>query len=149
MTTLPVPFSTHKFFVEIDSISVAYFTELSGLDAQIETMEWQEGGNNAFSYTLPVRAKWSNLTLKRGLADAKLWDWYYACATGTIQRRGLSIALYGYTASGDSFEAIRWTVVGALPIKWAGPSLKVNAAEVAFESIELAHQGFKRAAAGG
>lgn len=45
------------------------FQEISGLEAQIDTEDYQEGGNNLV-YHLPKVIKHSNLTLKRGIADS-------------------------------------------------------------------------------
>lgn len=146
--TAPKVFATSYFAVELDSVSVAEFTEISGLQSEIETMTWEEGGNNGFVHVLPVRAKWSNLTLKRGVADHTLWTWYNACARGTVQRRGLAITLYSFSKSGDVFASLRWNITGALPVKWIGPSFKTGASEIAFESIELAHQGFEQVTGG-
>ena len=141
-------FATYHFAVEMDAVSVAEFSEISGLQGELETMPWEEGGNNGFVHTLPVRAKWSNLTLKRGLADHTLWSWYSACAGGTVTRRGLSITLMSFQRNGAVFESLRWNIKGALPVKWAGPSLKVGTGEMAFESIEPAHQGFEQVTGG-
>ena len=138
-------FSAYQFFVELDAVSIAEFGEVSGLQAELEYDEWKEGGNNGFVHLLPARAKWSNITLKRGLADLSLWNWYSACVNGSVTRRGLSIAVYTWGASGS----LRWNVAAAWPIKWSGPAFKAGSSELAFESIELAHQGWKLEAAAG
>jgi hypothetical protein len=44
----------------------------------------------------------------------------------------------------DSMPEVRWDVEGALPIKWVGPSFKSDTGAIAFETIELMHQGFAR-----
>ena len=52
------------------------FQEVSGLSAELGTEEVVEGGENRFSHRLPTRAKYSNLTLKRGLlTESGLIDW--------------------------------------------------------------------------
>lgn len=133
-------YSAYRFGVEIESLTEATFSECSGLQAEIEIFEWEEGGQNEFRHRLPGRAKYPNLVLKRGMATKDLWDWYYGCVQGKVARRTLSIVLYGY----DSMAAVRWEISGAVPIKWAGPTFKTGANEAAVETLELAHHGLKR-----
>jgi phage tail-like protein len=133
-------YSTYRFMVEIDGIAHASFSECSGLQAEIEIFEWQEGGVNHFTHRLPGRTKFSNITLKRGIATPELWAWFSAVQRGRPQRLTISIVLFGY----QDMQKIRWVVSGALPIKWIGPNFKADANEVAVESIELIHNGFNR-----
>jgi phage tail-like protein len=133
-------YSVYRFCVEIEGLTEATFSECTGLQAEIEIFEWEEGGLNEYKHRLPGRTKYSNLTLKHGIATKELWDWCYDCIQGKVQRRGLSVILYGY----DAMPKVRWDVTGALPIKWAGPTFKSGAAEAAVETLELAHHGFKR-----
>src|SRR2546423_852925 len=87
-------YSTYRFWVEIDSINVAGFSECSGLQVETEIFEWEEGGRNNYKHRLPGRAKFSNLVLKRGIATADLWSWYQDSIQGKIKRRNLSVVLY-------------------------------------------------------
>jgi phage tail-like protein len=41
-------------------------------------------------------------------------------------------------------EAIEFQVVQAFPVKWVGPDLSASQNNLAVETIELAHQGFRR-----
>ena len=43
------------------------FQEVSGLDVEMETEARKEGGQNRFTHQLPVRAKYSDIVLKRGM----------------------------------------------------------------------------------
>ncbi len=36
---------------------------------------------------------------------------------------------------------VSWRVRNAFPCKYSGPDLKANSSEVAFETLELAHEG--------
>ena len=144
-------FTTYRFWVEVGSnkMIVGAFIECSGLEAQIEVEEWKEGGLNDRVHLFPGRAqKASNLVLRRGIATDELWRWYYRVTQGDFAgsgpdnttRQNLTIIVHGY----DQISPMRWTVEGALPVKWSGPTLKANANEVAVESIELIHQGLQR-----
>jgi phage tail-like protein len=140
MTTGRDVYSSYRFWVEIDGLTEGAFSECTGLQVETEVFEWEEGGLNQFKYRLPGRMKFTNLTLKRGIATADLWKWYAEGSAGKIQRRTLSIVLYGY----EGRPEIRWNVTDALPVKWVGPALKTGANEAAVESIELLHHGFTR-----
>src|SRR5690349_2935179 len=131
-------YSTYRFWVEIDSINVAGFTECSGLQVETEIFEWEEGGCNNYKHRLPGRTKFSNLVLKRGIATVDLWNWYQDCINGNIDRRHLSVVLYGYAGMPE----IRWNIIEALPVKWVGPTFKTGATEAAVQSMDLMHHGF-------
>jgi phage tail-like protein len=133
---------TGRFVVEMDNILVAYFQECSGLSFEVETQEIVEGGNNEFVRKIPGKAKYSNITLKRGLTDSSQFlDWRPTFSNGkiTIQRKMLSIKIF--THGGETIK--QWDVTGAFPIKWTGPDLKATGMEVAIESLELVHEGWK------
>lgn len=134
-------YAAYRFYVELDGIAEASFSECSGLQAETEVFEWEAGALNDHKIRLPGRTKYPNLVLKRGIATAKLWEWYYQVITGDkFQRKTCSIVLYGYAGMPE----VRWSVAGALPIKWAGPALKSGATEAAVETFELIHHGLKR-----
>lgn len=140
MTSERQVYSAYRFFVEIEGITEATFSECGGLQAETEVFEWEEGGLNEFKHRLPGRTKYSNLVLKRGIATAKLWEWYAEAIQGKVQRRSLSVILHGYAGMPE----VRWNITAAYPTKWAGPTLKSGATEAAIETLELAHHGLKR-----
>lgn len=138
------PYSVHRFWVEVDGINEAVFTEVTGLTSEVEIEEVKEGGENEYIHRLPGRVKsFPNLVLKRGLTTPELWAWYMDVASGIkgkIDRRNITITLKGL----DDTPLMHWEVINALPIKWVGPSFKSGSSEVAVESIEFIHIGFTR-----
>ena len=69
-------YSSSRFYVMIDSMAQAVFTELSGLQVETEVMEYAEGGNNDFVHRLPGRTRVGNITLKRGITSSNdLFKW--------------------------------------------------------------------------
>lgn len=137
-------YASHRFWVEIQGITEAAFSECSGLSAETDMDKVEEGGLNGYIHRLPGRTTFSNLTLKRGIATSALWDWYYAVTQGRITRRDLSIVMQGFVGSSGQAATIRWNVSGALPFKWSGSPLKTDSSEVIVETIELVHWGFTR-----
>lgn len=137
------PIAKFRFGVEIKGIVQGWFTDCSGLTMQREVVKHEEGGVNDYVHQLPGRTSYSNITLKRGIADNELWDW--CCKglyDGKVERRNVSIILY----SGNRKKAKRWNLVNAYPIKWTGPDFRTEGTEVAVEAVELVHHGLEMTA---
>jgi phage tail-like protein len=129
-----------RFYVAIDGITQAVFTEISGLQLETEVESYAEGGNNGFVHQLPGRTKVSNITLKRGIAGTnELFKWYVTIANGTIDRRNLSVVQYDVKGN----ELVRWNFIKAYPVKWIGPQYQADGTGVAIETMELAHEGME------
>jgi phage tail-like protein len=138
MTT---PYQGFNFAVEIEGLLVGGFSEVSGLDSQVEVEEYREGGVNGFVHKLPVRTSHSNLVLSHGLTSLDtLWNWYYNTTLGAIQRRNGTIMLL----DSRQIPVMWWNFRNALPVRWSGPAFSATGDEVAIESLELAHQGLTR-----
>lgn len=134
------PFPAFKFAVEIGGITQAVFSECSGLEAEVEVMEYEEGGLNGYVHKLPGRVKYADLTLKRGMAMAdEMWEWYKKALQGRIERKNVSVILYNVSGQ----EQRRWNFREAYPIKWTGPDLKAGDNVVAVETLVLAHRGME------
>ena len=129
-----------RFWVQIDGVEIAGFSECSGIGVETETFEYAEGGLNTFTHKLPVRTKYGNLTLKRGIDPGQeLYAWYISTLDGKTQRKDISVIIYG-PESGT--EVRRWDLKQAYPVKWTGPDLRTDASAAAIESVEIAHEGF-------
>jgi phage tail-like protein len=135
------PYLTFNFVVEIggDNLEVGGFSEVSGLQAEIEVEDYREGGLNQYIHKLAGPARYpSNLILKQGLAEREtLWAWCQQVLQGQIERRNITIKLLDRARE----EKRRWEFARAYPVRWSGPDLRANTAEVAMESLELVHQG--------
>jgi phage tail-like protein len=57
---------------------------------------------------------------------------------GEITRTEAEITAMGV----DGREIASWKLEGVIPVRWSGPSLNVETAKVATETLELAHHGF-------
>jgi phage tail-like protein len=129
-------YPTCRFYVEVDGIGQAVFTEASGLQLETEVMEYQEGGVNGYAHRLPGRVKASNLTLKRGMTGShEFYKWFAEIASGKITCRNLSVVMYDVKGN----ELARWNLINAYPVKWVGPQLNAREAAAAIETLELAH----------
>ncbi|MBV4360538.1 phage tail protein [Pinibacter aurantiacus] len=118
------------------------FQEVSGLSAEITIEELQVGGINAFSYKLPVKAKYPNLILKRGmLTDSNLIKWFKDAIENFIFDPTL---IYIYLLNEDHQTISTWEFTQAYPIKWAISDFKAQENSLVVETIEIAYQFFQR-----
>jgi phage tail-like protein len=125
------------FKLTIDHREVGYFTEVSGLNAEIEVMSYNEGGRNNYVHKLPTRMKHPNLVLKRGVSRTKdLQDWFQDCWQGPTRK---AVSLTMINEAGTSIRG--WSFAQAFPVKWTGPQFNAGQATAATEAIEIAHDG--------
>lgn len=130
-----------RFYVQIDGINQAVFTDVSGLQIETTVQEYEEGGNNGFVHRLPGRTKVSNLTLKRGMTTSnEFFKWCLQMAQGKVVRRNVSVIIYDPTGN---TVLCRWDFINAFPVKWVGPQFTAGSNAMAIETLELAHDGMK------
>lgn len=134
------PYLNYNFLVEVDKLVVGGFSEVTGLQVEIQTEDYHEGGVNGYMHKLAGPARYnSNLILKRGITDAAtLWEWQVDVVNGQVERKDISIILQDAAQN----EKWRWVFYGAYPVKWSGPDMRAANAEVALETLEFAHNGF-------
>lgn len=143
MSTRLDVFNSSMFAVDFQNIQVAGFSEVSGLQQELEMEEYAEGGQNFFVHKLPKRIKYPPLVLKRGiLLSDDLWTWYQDYLYGRAVPKEGSIVMYGFV-NGEKKEVRRWNFEKAYPVKWVGPDFRAVSGDVAIESLELVHQGLK------
>jgi phage tail-like protein len=133
------PYRSFNFRIEIDNMTVASFSEASGLVAEGDHVDYREGPEayNSVRKLVGLR-KYSAITLKRGYTkDSTLWDWYSAVATGApTARRNGSVVLRDETQT----DVLFFHFVNGFINKIEGPSMKAAGNEVAIESIEIVHE---------
>jgi phage tail-like protein len=134
------PGTSRRFYIELDGLQEAEFSECSGLQVEMDVFEYQEGGRNDYVHRLPGQVKVSNVTLKRGIVSSdKLWDWFSKTVSGRIDRKNLDVVLCDEKGQ----ERQRWSFQETYPVKWVGPGLKASDNAIAVEALELAHRGMK------
>jgi phage tail-like protein len=134
------PFLAFRYVISFDDLR-AGFSECTGLQVEIEVKEYMQGGMNRFVHKFPGRSKQSNLTLKRGIVDTALWDWYYDLMQGRVIFRDGSINVKDPSGKQD---VMAWRLTRAFPIKWVGPDLNADQNSVAVETLELAFHELQR-----
>lgn len=141
------PSLSFRYKVTIEGVTVARFTEVSGLQVESETEKVTDGGDYSTVYRLPTGFKWGDLTLKRGIAKdgAALWDWIKLAVRGTPRPHKVTLTLLGWAPKGGSAPTIArtWVFLGAYPIKWSATALTAEQNSVVVETLTLAHQGIQ------
>lgn len=131
----------YHFRVEFNNIKGEFqFQSVSGLNIELETEEIAEGGENRFKHKLPVRTKFPNLVLKRGiLVNSDLIKWCReAVEDFNITPTDLTISLL----NDEHKPLMTWNVVHAWPVKWAVGDLNAEESKIAIETIELVYNYF-------
>ncbi|WP_108802509.1 phage tail protein [Aquimarina sp. Aq107] len=140
MATYYPPVGFH-FSVEFTELSTSekdhQFQSVSGLTVDIETEEITEGGENRFKHKIPVRTKYPNLVLKRGLlVDSKVVDW---CKKAVENFDFEPINLIVKLLNEKHEPLLSWNIVHAYPIKWSIADFNAEESKVVIETIELVY----------
>lgn len=135
------PITAFRFIVLLDALPVAGFSECSGLQVQLDVHEYLEGGLNTHAHKLPTRAKLNNITLKRGIVDRFMYNWFADVVQGRLRYRSGSIIVQDESGL---VPRVVWEFQRAFPIRWVGPDLNAQQSSVAVETVEMAHHGLVR-----
>jgi phage tail-like protein len=118
----------------------AGFNECSGLEMSLEVEEYQAGGNNGTVLKFPTRVSWGKLVIKKGIVkNTDLWDWVYGYTEGKVVRKDGMITLLGEKGQAHTV----WKFKRGLPVKYSGPQFNAQQNAVAFETIEIEHEGLE------
>jgi phage tail-like protein len=128
-------------------------SEVHGLDMALEIESLHEGGVNFSPRRFISRGRFPNVVCKRGItASTDLANWHRQVQldANAPERRSGFVVLHsdggpGGTPVGQGAVPIAaWYFQRALPEKLDGPSLHAKINEVAFERLELSHEGLVR-----
>jgi phage tail-like protein len=136
------PYAQFNFLIEVEDLAVAGFTEVSGLNAESDIIEYREGSDLTRMRKLPALSKFGNITLKRGYTQSReLWEWRKSTLDGATQRHNGAIILLDEARN----PVHRWEFFEAWISKYEGPALNASTAEAAVESIEIAVESLQLA----
>jgi len=129
-----------EFGVDDVGDSDIFFREVSGLNMELEEEAIVEGGENRFVQKLPVRAKYPDLVLKRGLLkDSAVGKWCRAA----IQDLDIKPATVWVTLLNEQHEPLQtYCFINAWPKKWQISDFNAENSELVVESMDLAYQYF-------
>ncbi len=133
------PYRSFNFQIEIDGVPLGAFSEVSGLTAEGDSVDYRCGTDVQQNVRkLTGLRKYTNITLKRGYTqDKSLWTWYANIANGQQDRRNVTVVLMNEARE----PVLRWHAENAWVNKIEAPSFKAAGNEIAMESVELVHEG--------
>lgn len=135
------PFASFNFKLEIEGITIAGFSEVTGGNTESNVIDYREGDEAITPRRLPGLNKFGPITLKRGISlDKQLYEWRKTAVDGDITRKNVSIVLQNEKHD----EVARWNIFNAWISKMLIPDAKANANEIAIETVEITHEGVER-----
>lgn len=116
------------------------FSEAGGLATELGTEEVAEGGENRFVQKYPIRGKYPDLVLKRGLLkDSTVLGWVRACLEDfQIDPRNVDVHLL----NAEHTPLLTWHLRNAYPTKWMVSDLQASNSAVVIETLQLTYQFF-------
>jgi phage tail-like protein len=116
------------------------FSDVSGLSVELETEDVPEGGENRFVQKFPVRTKYPELVLKRGLlVGSEIRDWIRRCVEDLeIEPRSVHVKLL----NNEHQPLMTWNLAHAYPTKWSISDLAASSNTVVIESMQFYYQYF-------
>jgi phage tail-like protein len=139
------PFTTFNFLVEIDvdgvsdMVCAAMFSDVDGLEMNIEPKTIREGGRNNGPVHMWGQVGYGQLTLKRGMtSNLDLWNWFNAVAApgGGGLRGSATIVMLG----SDGTPQIQFELTGCLPVKLRAPALNAKDGLIAVEEMTILYE---------
>ncbi|MFC3443799.1 phage tail protein [Sphingobium rhizovicinum] len=118
----------------------ARFQNVSGLSVEYDYESFKEGGENRFEHKLPVRTKYADMVLKRGmLTDSGVIRWFLAA----FRDRSFSPADINVILMSETGAPLRtWNVTHAVPKKWMVSDFNANESSIVIETLELTYRYF-------
>ncbi|WP_437285451.1 phage tail protein [Sorangium sp. So ce406] len=128
----------------------AAFSEVQGLEANIEVRELREGGYNLGVRRLVAKTSHPNLVLKRGVTlDRSFWAWVERCLDGTFPLPYVSGSVLQFPPGQDrdAAEPARYRFTNGIVTKVKAADLQATSTtNVAIEELHIAHEGLTRVA---
>jgi phage tail-like protein len=117
------------------------FQDVSGIGVDLETENITEGGENRFTYKLPIRASYPNLVLKRALIDnADLLKW---CSNAIENLDIETIAIVVSLLNEQHVPLKSYAFINAYPLKWSVSNFNAETSSVVIETLELYYQFYR------
>lgn len=133
------PYGAYNFLVSIaggdSGGAAAGFTEIRGLDQEIEMLEYRAGNDARLAPRLiPGLQRPITVTLSRGvIGDNSLQEWINTTLAGSAERRTVQIDLLAE----DRTTVQQWRLRDAVPVRLTGPVLNATTNAIAVESLVL------------
>ncbi|MEO0628009.1 MAG: phage tail protein [Bacteroidota bacterium] len=136
------------FYFKVEFLGLAgvveqdmYFQEVGGLSVDLTTEDLKAGGENRFTYKLPSRAQYPNLTLKRGLLIGSAVLDYIEETMTTMEVTPITLQVSLLNEEAQPLKS--FSCVNAYPLKWSVDNFNAEESKVVVESMEWYYQYYK------
>jgi len=145
-TTYPLPAYNYRVTIMNDGeATVVSFTEVSGLSLEYESVTYKHGLSfSSGNKIIRGMRQAIRLTMKKGIVQSGdyLHNWIYKTySDSTYDGAKRDIVIDLCDEAGE--PVVRWTVQGAMPIKFEAPGVDANSNDAAIETMELAAHGLQ------
>jgi phage tail-like protein len=134
------PYPGHNFQLVVQGVSddgsavSGAFTEISGLEAEVNAIEYRNGNEARTVRKIEGLVSYPNLTCKRGATGhVEFWNWIKRAVDGEIQRADGSVILQDE----NQVEVMRWNFTRGWPCKYTAPTFNAANNEIAMETLEI------------
>lgn len=136
----PVGFHFKVEFPAFGNNNDSRFQSVSGLNLEFDVETVKEGGENRFEHKLPGRAKYPDLSLKRGmLTNSKVIQWMLdALKNRDIKPTDITISLLNEF----HLPLMTWKVHNAWPRKWSVSDFNASENSIVVETIDISYSFF-------
>ena len=137
--------AAYRFAIEVDSVEIAQFSEVSGIASELDVVELKENTSEGklVIHKMPGAVKPPTLTLKRAKNASKdLWDWHDAMLKGKVgeARKNGSVVFKDY----EDGEVARYNFNNAWVSKITTGTLKAGSNEVLMEEVSIVCEQLER-----
>lgn len=155
------PWTNMNFLVTVGENMNAAFTEVTGVEATVEEIEFRQGDSASLApIKIPGLVKHGAVTMKMGYtSDNQLISWIYSCIKeqrADFQRKDVTIELIDIRTASPAQSPVTtdgsrpvWKLSNAWVTKYSAPDLNASGKEVAIESIELSYEELTTPGGGG
>ena len=137
----PTVMTASSFVIQVDGVQVATFSELSGINTEVEPVEYIATGPHGIVHTKQYgKTKPPQITLKRGLdTETYMWAWHQAVLQGDpAARKTCSLQMFAASQSPKAGQPlITYVLENAWPSKLEISAMKAGATEVVTETVVL------------
>lgn len=140
---------TNRFRVSVRGVDLGNWATCQGLNVTFNPVALEAGGDYGYVHYLPGQVKYGNVKMTRAMSSKESGDlqkWLASqaeqlnSAAGNIDYEDGDATITLLDAHGE--DVISWSLRGVHPNSWTGPSFDANSSKIAFETLELVHEGF-------
>ena len=136
----PVGFHFKVEFPAFGNNNDSRFQSVGGLNLEFDVETIKEGGENRFEHKLPGRAKYTDLTLKRGmLTNSDVIKWVLdALKNRIIKPTDITVSLLNEF----HLPLMSWKLHNAWPRKWTVSDFNASENGIVVETLEISYSYF-------